>query len=700
MKTHLISLTESMDFSKKYPQSSNKNKLSLENQDSDRKKTRNKELNTISNDNYSDSFDLDSYFQNKSSEFYRKLKVHIDKFKQIIKSLTLENYKLKEINEMLTISINRKEDFILKLIKENKDLSENNMKITSKYDQIIHNINKNLVSFNSYENSKKSGENHPILIDVNQEKFKKNLHLLKDKNISANKFIKIKENYKNISGYKSNNDTEIKPPKISISELKEEVNKEFKFDDHQKEIDEFLYKKDKIILKNLSNTSNTTSFKFTKNFNQKEYDEKENKKSIHHYSQPMIFYEKIFNINQNRNKKRFGAQKVSFLNLKEDFINKFIKNETVRELFLITNNEEEFIKSVRTDSEEKLTSYCDLINSVIKDYLNSLKLLNRIKYFLSISMSVNSSMLVEEATNLIIKNACLILNCDRTTIFVLEKLSNLLTVHTGEGINKNDFKVPNDKGIVGYVFTKGEKLKIDDAYQDERFNKEIDRKTNYSTKTILCLPLRNVEGNVVGVLQSINKRDGLFNQDDEELMEFFVNQVSSILSNSMNYDENTRFISRLKMLSDFSIKLQNNNKEISEITIEIENLLMKFWSVNIAIFYVFNHEEQTLMRITKYEVLRVDFNYGLIGLVCKNKEFVGINRADDSSHYNSNVDIETGFSIITFPILNQKDKVLAVVQFAYPYKLTSNRKLKENDMTLLNMLSNLLSLWLENNPLN
>ena len=91
MKTHLISLTESMDFSKKYPQSSNKNKLSLENQDSDRKKTRNKELNTISNDNYSDSFDLDSYFQNKSSEFYRKLKVHIDKFKQIIKSLTLEN---------------------------------------------------------------------------------------------------------------------------------------------------------------------------------------------------------------------------------------------------------------------------------------------------------------------------------------------------------------------------------------------------------------------------------------------------------------------------------------------------------------------------------------------------------------------------------------------------------------------------------
>ena len=62
----------------------------------------------------------------------------------------------------------------------------------------------------------------------------------------------------------------------------------------------------------------------------------------------------------------------------------------------------------------------------------------------------------------------------------------MLIVHSAEGLKKNQIKVPKDKGIVGHVFMNKEKLKIDDAYQDVRFNKEIDKKTGFRTKNILC----------------------------------------------------------------------------------------------------------------------------------------------------------------------------------------------------------------------
>jgi hypothetical protein len=137
---------------------------------------------------------------------------------------------------------------------------------------------------------------------------------------------------------------------------------------------------------------------------------------------------------------------------------------------------------MKNSSDEKLIYYCDSFNNIIRDYLNCLRLIYRIKKFLNVSVKVSLAMVVEDATAIIMKNACDILDCDRTTIFVHDKCSNMLTVHQGQGFK---LKVPADKGIVGTVFQKGEKEKIDDAYLDSRFNQDIDFKTGYKTKTIL-----------------------------------------------------------------------------------------------------------------------------------------------------------------------------------------------------------------------
>ncbi|CAF4373295.1 unnamed protein product, partial [Rotaria magnacalcarata] len=57
-----------------------------------------------------------------------------------------------------------------------------------------------------------------------------------------------------------------------------------------------------------------------------------------------------------------------------------------------------------------------------------------------------------------------------------------------------------DKGIAGYVATTGKTLNIVDAYSDNRFNRDIDQKTGYKTKTLLCMPIM-IQGNIIGVVQ-------------------------------------------------------------------------------------------------------------------------------------------------------------------------------------------------------
>lgn len=65
----------------------------------------------------------------------------------------------------------------------------------------------------------------------------------------------------------------------------------------------------------------------------------------------------------------------------------------------------------------------------------------------------------------------------------------------------------------------GQPLNILNAYNDERFSRDIDKAMNYKTNTILAYPIFDKDGNnVIGVIQCVNKLKGYFTKDDEGLM--------------------------------------------------------------------------------------------------------------------------------------------------------------------------------------
>lgn len=86
--------------------------------------------------------------------------------------------------------------------------------------------------------------------------------------------------------------------------------------------------------------------------------------------------------------------------------------------------------------------------------------------------------------------------------------------------------IPFGIGIAGMVAQTKEMINIKEAYQDARFNCEIDLKTGYKTNAILCMPICNYEGDIIGVAQIINKTNG-------KSASFKSNPVQSAVDNSV-----------------------------------------------------------------------------------------------------------------------------------------------------------------------
>ena len=85
-------------------------------------------------------------------------------------------------------------------------------------------------------------------------------------------------------------------------------------------------------------------------------------------------------------------------------------------------------------------------------------------------------------------------------------------------------------------FKPGQPEIIAAPYQDPRFNKEIDSKTGFETKNILCLPIKTKEGKRLGVTQVLNKINGAFTEHDIKRLTSLTAQASAAIENAQLFD--------------------------------------------------------------------------------------------------------------------------------------------------------------------
>ncbi len=176
----------------------------------------------------------------------------------------------------------------------------------------------------------------------------------------------------------------------------------------------------------------------------------------------------------------------------------------------------------------------------------------RMRSLLDFGHEVSSRILdLDELLKLIMAETRNILNADRCTVFVRDFDTDTLWSKIADGLGGGEIRIPMAKGIAGAVARSGELINIKDAYSDSRFDTATDKKTGYVTKTILSCPMKNKKGESIGVFQVLNKKGGVFDDEDEKILLLLARQAADAVENAFLYDEQKKmFESFIDTLSD------------------------------------------------------------------------------------------------------------------------------------------------------
>ena len=140
------------------------------------------------------------------------------------------------------------------------------------------------------------------------------------------------------------------------------------------------------------------------------------------------------------------------------------------------------------------------------------------------------------------------LQADRCTVFLLDDEHNELWSKVALGLEMQEIRFSASKGLAGHVAMSGETINIKNAYESEYFNKDIDLQTGYKTRNILCMPIRNLSHQIVGVFQVLNKFNGDFTQKDEDLLIAIGSSAGIALENAHLFSKQKKLIEEQKKL--------------------------------------------------------------------------------------------------------------------------------------------------------
>jgi len=184
-----------------------------------------------------------------------------------------------------------------------------------------------------------------------------------------------------------------------------------------------------------------------------------------------------------------------------------------------------------------------------KKYSSEIEHLNALY---EITASINFTVNLNELLDKIMIKVCKILNAEAATLFLIdpEKKELKFEIVKGEKSqfieqSRSQLRIPLGRGISGWVAQMGKPVISSDPERDIRFYKDIDKITGFVTRNLLCVPLI-LQNKIKGVVETINKREGNFEEIDVQILHTIAGQIAMVMENHNLYTE----ISETKMYLD------------------------------------------------------------------------------------------------------------------------------------------------------
>lgn len=180
------------------------------------------------------------------------------------------------------------------------------------------------------------------------------------------------------------------------------------------------------------------------------------------------------------------------------------------------------------------------INSIKLELSNQKNFNSKLLSLIRISSIIISSLDIKEVLKSILEQTKILMSCKKSSVLLVNENTNQLyfeyLANEEEREILKDIRLNKGEGIAGSVWEMGRSVLVEDAGKDNRFSNKADQKLSSKTESLIASPLI-VNGNVIGVMEAMNKKDGLsFNEGDLQIFETLANHASLAIYNARLYE--------------------------------------------------------------------------------------------------------------------------------------------------------------------
>ena len=264
--------------------------------------------------------------------------------------------------------------------------------------------------------------------------------------------------------------------------------------------------------------------------------------------------------------------------------------------------------------------------------------------------------------------ACQLTHSERGSLFLHDPATRQLYTRVALGNLRREIRIDEGSGVAGYVFTTAKALIVNNPYEDQHFDRQVDQQTGFTTTCIACVPIIAMGDNVIGVLEVLNQQSGSFKEAEVEILTEITAQCSATL-------HAFSLIERIEAAKQREIEFMNL---VSSLTTELDlgTLLNQVVDAATEMLQaeratIFLNDERTneLFSLVgaglESQEIRFPNHIGIAGTVFQNGNSVNIPHAYADLRFNPDFDKKTGFftrSILCVPIVNKEGRRIGVTQ--------------------------------------
>ena len=294
--------------------------------------------------------------------------------------------------------------------------------------------------------------------------------------------------------------------------------------------------------------------------------------------------------------------------------------------------------------------------------------LQHAEMLLALSRKVAAIDSLDEIIETVLEMTSWELGAERATLFLNDPQTGELYSRFAQGTFRREIRFLNTQGIAGHVFQTGESLLVDDPYNNPHFNRQVDQQTGFTTRNIIAVPVKTVKGEIIGVAQCLNKKEGAFGEEDLRVLEAMTSQATVALQSS-------QFIERMKKNREKEMEFLDIVADVTS-DIDLGSLLKKVMSEATRMLQaerstLFLNDDKTNELWSQVgeglgaTQIRFPNHLGIAGAVFTQNKTVNIPHAYADLRFNPGFDKKTGFftrSILCVPVVNKQGKVIGVTQ--------------------------------------